>query len=199
MSPEQIVRLIDFRYITDCITPAEALEILEKQMVDKKERIADLEKNGYPCYTTSAGWLGYGDDKLRHLVQEAIDAGFKHIKLKVGRDLNDDIRRLKIAREVMGEDCHLMIDANQVWDVNQAIDWLDKLAFAKHWFIEEPTSPDDIAGHRKIRRAMQGKMQVATGEMCQNRIMFKQDRTSVVEGKGVDDRIHVIITRNKNV
>src|SRR5690625_1413825 len=104
MSPEQIVRLIDFRYITDCITPAEALEILEKQMVGKKERIADLEKNGYPCYTTSAGWLGYGDDKLRHLVQEAIDAGFKHIKLKVGRDLNDDIRRLKIAREVMGED-----------------------------------------------------------------------------------------------
>jgi len=174
MSPEQIVRLIDFRYITDCITPAEALEILEKQMVGKKERIADLEKNGYPCYTTSAGWLGYGDDKLRHLVQEAIDAGFKHIKLKVGRDLNDDIRRLKIAREVMGEDCHLMIDANQVWDVNQAIDWLDKLAFAKPWFIEEPTSPDDIAGHRKIRRAMQGKMQVATGEMCQNRIMFKQ-------------------------
>lgn len=174
MSPEEIVRLIDFSYITDCITPEEALDLLQKQAVGKEERIAELKKNGYPCYTTSAGWLGYDDDKLRRLVQEAIDAGFEHIKLKVGRDLNDDIRRLEIAREVMGPNRHLMIDANQVWDVNQAIDWLEELAFAQPWFIEEPTSPDDIAGHRKIRHAMQGKMQVATGEMCQNRIMFKQ-------------------------
>ena len=173
MSPEEIVKLIDFRYITDCITPEEALELLRSRGQGKAERIADLEQNGYPCYTTSAGWLGYDDEKLRRLAQEAVDAGFDYVKLKVGRDLEDDKRRLRIAREVLGER-NLMIDANQVWEVNQAIDWLDQLAFAKPWFIEEPTSPDDIAGHRKIREAMKGKMQVATGEMCQNRVIFKQ-------------------------
>lgn len=173
MSPEEIVKLIDFRYITDCITPEEALALLRSRAQGKAERIADLEQNGYPCYTTSAGWLGYDDEKLRRLAQEAVDAGFDYVKLKVGRDLEDDKRRLRIAREVLG-DRNLMIDANQVWEVNQAIEWLDQLAFAKPWFIEEPTSPDDIAGHRKIREAMKGKMQVATGEMCQNRIMFKQ-------------------------
>jgi L-fuconate dehydratase len=129
---------------------------------------------GYPCYTTSAGWLGYGDEKLRRLTQEAVDAGFNHVKLKVGRDLQDDVRRLRIAREVLGPDRQLMIDANQVWEVDQAIDWLQHLAFARPWFIEEPTSPDDIEGHRRIREAMKGRMQVATGEMCQNRIIFKQ-------------------------
>jgi len=174
MSPEEIVRLIDFRYITDCITPAEALALLTERENGKAERRADLEANGYPCYTTSAGWLGYGDDKLRRLVKEAIDAGFSHIKMKVGRDLQDDIRRLRIAREVAGPELTLMIDANQVWDVDQAIEWLPHLAFAKPWFIEEPTSPDDIEGHRRIREAMKGQMQVATGEMCQNRIVFKQ-------------------------
>jgi len=174
MTPEQIVKLIDFRYITDCITPDEALALLRERERGKAERRADLEANGYPCYTTSAGWLGYGDDKLRRLVKEAIDAGFSHIKMKVGRDLQDDIRRLRIAREVAGPDLTLMIDANQVWDVDQAIEWLPHLAFAKPWFIEEPTSPDDIEGHRRIREAMNGRMQVATGEMCQNRIMFKQ-------------------------
>jgi len=174
MSPEEIVRLIDFRYITDCITPTEALALLTEREHGKAERRADLEANGYPCYTTSAGWLGYGDDKLRRLVKEAIDAGFSHIKMKVGRDLQDDIRRLRIAREVAGPDLTLMIDANQVWDVDQAIEWLPHLAFSKPWFIEEPTSPDDIEGHRRIREAMKGQMQVATGEMCQNRIVFKQ-------------------------
>ncbi|CAM5222505.1 L-fuconate dehydratase OS=Castellaniella defragrans OX=75697 GN=HNR28_001509 PE=4 SV=1 [Castellaniella defragrans] len=174
MTPEQIVRLIDFRYMTDCITPDEALALLRERAQGKAERLADLERNGYPCYTTSAGWLGYDDAKLRRLATEAVDAGFSHIKLKVGRDLQDDIRRLRIAREVIGPDRHLMIDANQVWDVPQAITWLKELAFAKPWFIEEPTSPDDIAGHRKIREAMKGSMQVATGEMCQNRVMFKQ-------------------------
>ncbi|HLS42433.1 MAG TPA: L-fuconate dehydratase [Paenalcaligenes sp.] len=173
MSPEEIVKLIDFRYITDCITPEEALELLRSREAGKAERIAELEQNGYPCYTTSAGWLGYDDEKLRRLAQEAVDAGFDYVKLKVGRDLEDDKRRLAIAREVLG-DRNLMIDANQVWEVDQAIDWLEQLAFAKPWFIEEPTSPDDVAGHRKIREAMKGKMQVATGEMCQNRIMFKQ-------------------------
>jgi L-fuconate dehydratase len=174
MSPEEIVRLIDFRYITDCITPAEALALLRERAVGKEARRAELLADGYPSYTTSAGWLGYEDAKLRRLVREAVDAGFVHVKLKVGRDLPDDVRRLRIAREELGPGRHLMIDANQVWDVDQAIAWLPNLAFAKPWFIEEPTSPDDIAGHRRIREAMKGSMQVATGEMCQNRIMFKQ-------------------------
>ena len=174
MSPEEIVRLIDFRYITDCITPDEALALLRERSAGKAQRRADLLANGYPCYTTSAGWLGYGDEKLRRLAQEAVDAGFNHVKLKVGRDLADDVRRLRIAREVLGPDRHLMIDANQVWDVDVAIAWLGHLAFARPWFIEEPTSPDDVEGHRRIREAMKDSMQVATGEMCQNRIMFKQ-------------------------
>jgi L-fuconate dehydratase len=173
MSPEALVRCIDFRYITDCIAPAEALALLREAAEGKAERIATLQAEGYPCYTTSAGWLGYDDEKLRRLAQEAVDAGFKHIKLKVGRDLRDDIRRLRVAREVLGPDRHLMIDANQVWDVGQALAWLPELAFAKPWFIEEPTSPDDVEGHRKIREGI-APVKVATGEMCQNRIMFKQ-------------------------
>ena len=173
MSPEELVRTIDFRYLTDAITPEDALTLLTNRAVGKAERIADLEATGFPCYTTSAGWLGYPDDKLRRLAQEAVDAGFDYIKLKVGRDLEDDIRRLTIARDVLGPDRKLMIDANQVWDVPQAIEWVNALAFAKPWFIEEPTSPDDILGHQAIRDAI-GEVKVATGEMCQNRIMFKQ-------------------------
>ena len=174
MSPEALVRCIDFRYITDCITPEEALALLRDAAVGKASRVATLQAEGYPCYTTSAGWLGYSDEKLRRLAQEAVDAGFNHIKLKVGRDLQDDIRRLTVAREVLGPDRHLMIDANQVWEVDQAIDWVRQLAFAKPWFIEEPTSPDDVDGHRKIREGIAPVVKVATGEMCQNRIMFKQ-------------------------
>jgi len=174
MSPEELVRLIDFRYITDCITPQEALSMLRERAAGKAERMAELLANGYPCYTTSAGWLGYDDAKLRRLAQDAVDAGFTHIKLKVGRDLQDDIRRVRVAREVLGPERNLMIDANQVWEVDQAIHWLSELAFAKPWFIEEPTSPDDIEGHRRIREAVKASMQVATGEMCQNRIVFKQ-------------------------
>ncbi len=173
MTPEELVRTIDFRYLTDAITPEDALTLLTNRAAGKVERIADLEATGFPCYTTSAGWLGYPDDKLRRLAQEAVDAGFDYIKLKVGRDLEDDIRRLTIAREVLGPDRKLMIDANQVWDVPQAIEWVNALAFAKPWFIEEPTSPDDILGHQAIRDAI-GEVKVATGEMCQNRIMFKQ-------------------------
>jgi len=173
MSPLEIVRLIDFRYITDCITPAEALALLQALEPGKAERLATLEREGYPCYTTSAGWLGYDDAKLRRLCQEAIDAGFNHVKMKVGRDKADDIRRLTIAREVLGPDRHLMIDANQVWEVNQAVEWVNDLAFCKPWFIEEPTSPDDIEGHRVIREGV-APVKVATGEMCQNRIIFKQ-------------------------
>ncbi len=173
MSPEELVKLIDFRYITDCITPEEALALLQKQAIGKAERWATLEREGYPCYTTSAGWLGYDDDKLRRLCQEAIDAGFNHVKMKVGRDKADDIRRLTIAREVLGPNRQLMIDANQVWDVKQAVEWVNDLAFCKPWFIEEPTSPDDIEGHRVIREGV-APVKVATGEMCQNRIIFKQ-------------------------
>jgi L-fuconate dehydratase len=173
MSPEQLLRCIDFRYLTDAITPDEALALLRAREAGKAERIATLLREGYPCYTTSAGWLGYSDDKLRRLCGEAIEAGFRHIKLKVGRDLVDDIRRVGIVRETIGPDRQLMIDANQIWEVDQAIDWVRQLAFAEPWFIEEPTSPDDIAGHRAIREAV-APIQVATGEMCQNRIVFKQ-------------------------
>ncbi|MGP4674030.1 L-fuconate dehydratase [Agrobacterium salinitolerans] len=173
MSPEEIADIVDYRYLTDVLTRDEALAILKKAESGKNGRIETLKSEGYACYTTSAGWLGYDDAKLRRLCQEAIDAGFNHVKMKVGRDLEDDIRRLTIAREVIGPDRYLMIDANQVWEVDQAIDWVKKLAFAKPFFIEEPTSPDDVAGHRKIRAAI-GPVKVATGEMCQNRIMFKQ-------------------------
>lgn len=173
MSPEQIADIVDYRYLTDVLTRDEAIEILTRAEPGKAERIAVLEAEGYACYTTSAGWLGYDDAKLRRLCQEAIDAGFNHVKMKVGRDLEDDIRRLTIAREVIGPDRYLMIDANQVWEVDEAIAWVNRLAFTKPFFIEEPTSPDDVAGHAKIRRAI-GPVKVATGEMCQNRIMFKQ-------------------------
>ena len=173
MSPEEIVRLIDFRYLTDALTPDEAFDILNAAETGKAERFETLKAEGYPCYTTSAGWLGYPDDKLRRLCREAKEAGFTHTKFKVGRDLKDDIRRLTIAREELGWDMNIMIDANQVWEVDQAIDWIKELAFAKPFFMEEPTSPDDIAGHRAIRYAI-APIKVATGEMCQNRIMFKQ-------------------------
>lgn len=173
MSPAEILRIVDFRYITDALTPAEALAILERAADGKADRIADLQANGYPCYTTSAGWLGYPDDKLRRLCREAKAAGFTHVKMKVGRDLDDDIRRLTIARQELGWDITMMIDANQVWEVGQAIDWVKALGFAKPLFIEEPTSPDDVLGHRAIRQAV-APVRVATGEMCQNRIMFKQ-------------------------
>ncbi|KQW75724.1 fuconate dehydratase [Devosia sp. Root413D1] len=173
MTPEQLVSIIDFRYLTDAITPDEALAIFRQAEVGKAERIAELEQNGYPCYTTSAGWLGYSNEKLTRLATEAVEAGFSHIKMKVGRDLADDIRRLEIVRSIMGPDRYLMIDANQVWEVGQAIDWVKELSRFKPYFIEEPTSPDDIEGHRKIREAI-APVKVATGEMCQNRILFKQ-------------------------
>jgi L-fuconate dehydratase len=173
LSPEELVKIIDFRYLTDAITPEEALDIFRKAEAGKSERLAELQANGYPCYTTSAGWLGYSNEKLTRLAQEAVDAGFSHIKMKVGRDLDDDIRRLEIVRSIMGPDRFLMIDANQVWEVDQAIDWVRELKRFNPFFIEEPTSPDDVEGHRKIREAV-APVKVATGEMCQNRILFKQ-------------------------
>lgn len=173
LSPEQLLECIDFRYLTDCITPEEALALLKERAEGKAEREATLRQEGYPCYTTSAGWLGYSDEKLARLCQEAVDEGFNYIKLKVGQNLEDDKRRVTIARRVIGDERNLMIDANQVWERQQAIDWVKELAFAKPWFIEEPTSPDDVEAHRAIREAI-APIQVATGEMCQNRIMFKQ-------------------------
>ncbi|NML76566.1 L-fuconate dehydratase [Rhizobium sp. S-51] len=181
MSPEEIVSIVDFRYLTDALTPDEALAILKKAEAGKAARIATLENEGYACYTTSAGWLGYDDDKLRRLCQEAVDQGFTHIKMKVGRDLEDDKRRLRIAREVIGDDRYMMIDANQVWEVGEAIDWVKELSVYKPFFIEEPTSPDDIAGHKAIREAV-APVKVATGEMCQNRIVFKQ----MIAGGAID-------------
>ena len=173
MTPEQLVECIDFRYLTDCITPEEALQLLTKQAEGKAGRLQNLLAQGYPCYTTSAGWLGYSEEKLARLCQEAVDEGFNYIKLKVGRNLEEDKRRVQIARDIIGPDRNLMIDANQIWERDEAIAWVKELAFAKPWFIEEPTSPDDVEAHRAIREAIK-PIQVATGEMCQNRIMFKQ-------------------------
>ncbi len=173
MSPEQLVECIDFRYLTDCITPEEALQLLTKQAEGKAGRLQNLLAQGYPCYTTSAGWLGYSEEKLARLCQEAVDEGFNYIKLKVGRNLEEDKRRVQIARDIIGPERNLMIDANQIWERDEAIAWVKELAFAKPWFIEEPTSPDDVEAHRAIREAIK-PIQVATGEMCQNRIMFKQ-------------------------
>lgn len=173
MTPEQLVSIIDFRYLTDAITPEEALAIFRRAEPGKAERMARLRQEGYACYTTSAGWLGYSTEKLTRLATEAVAAGFNHIKMKVGRDRADDIRRLEIVREIMGPDRYLMIDANQVWEVGEAIDWIGDLKRFNPYFIEEPTSPDDVMGHKAIREAI-APVKVATGEMCQNRILFKQ-------------------------
>jgi len=177
MPPEQFVDCIDLRYLGDVLTKDEALAMVRANEPTKLDRAAEMETEGYPCYTTSAGWLGYPDDKMRVLCQEAVDRGFKHLKFKVGRDLEDDKRRLRIAREVVGPDVRLMIDANQVWEVPEAIEWVNALADYRPWFIEEPTSPDDVLGHKKIKEAIH-PIGVATGEHCQNRVIFKQFITS---------------------
>ncbi|MCC2307463.1 L-fuconate dehydratase [Cellulomonas chengniuliangii] len=173
MTPEQLVDVADLRYLSDALTRDEAIALLRAKEDGKAARIAELEATGYPCYTTSAGWLGYSDEKLRRLCQEAVDAGYQHIKLKVGADLDEDVRRCAIAREVIGPERTLMIDANQVWDVDQAIEWTNALAQFDLLWIEEPTSPDDVLGHAAIRRGV-SPVGVATGEHCHNRVMFKQ-------------------------
>ncbi|MBC6997277.1 L-fuconate dehydratase [Cytophaga sp. FL35] len=173
MSPEEFISCVDFTYITDAITPEEALELLKKQEATKYERINRLEKDGYRAYTTSAGWLGYSDDKMRRLCREAKELGFDHIKIKVGSDLKDDMRRAQIIREEIGPDLRLMMDANQKWDVDEAIENMASLAKFNPYWIEEPTSPDDVLGHAKIAAEV-APIKVATGEHCQNRVMFKQ-------------------------
>jgi L-fuconate dehydratase len=173
MTPEQIVALVDFRHIADALSPEEALDLLRDRRHGREERDQHLLTEGLPAYTTSAGWLGYSEDKLRTLVAEALADGFTHVKLKVGADLEDDVRRCAIAREALGADTTLMVDANQVWDVDTAIDWVGRLAPYGIGWIEEPTSPDDILGHAAIARAV-APIAVATGEHTHNRVMFKQ-------------------------
>ena len=173
MSPEQLVSCIPFRHITDALTPQEAIEILRRNESTRASREAEMRAAGYPAYTTSAGWLGYSDDKVRRLVRAGLAEGWSHFKMKVGRDLDDDVRRAAIIREEIGPDRTLMMDANQIWDVDQAIDWMKSLAQFNPWWIEEPTSPDDVLGHAKIAKAV-APIGVATGEACQNRVIFKQ-------------------------
>lgn len=173
MASEQLVDIADLTYLSDVLSWDEAVALLADLEPTRQDRIDELSESGYPCYTTSAGWLGYSDDKLRRLCQEAVDAGYHHVKLKVGANLDDDIRRLRIAREVIGYGANLMIDANQVWDVPEAITWVKALAEFKPLWIEEPTSPDDILGHAAIRKAV-APIGVATGEHGMNRVLFKQ-------------------------
>jgi len=172
MSPEEIVRCVDFRYITDAITPDEALAILDRAVTGKAEREAEMRRDGFPAYTTSAGWLGYSDEKIRALCREAVNQGWTHVKIKVGRDIDDDMRRARIVRTEIG-DRKLMMDANQVWDVGEAIANMKRLREFDPYWIEEPTSPDDVLGHATIAKAI-APIRVATGEHCQNRIVFKQ-------------------------
>jgi len=175
MTPEEIVKCIDFRYISDALTAQEALEILEESWPTRDERVQQLCETGFPSYTTSAGWLGYSDEKLRRLCREGVQRGWSHFKIKVGRDIEDDMHRAKLIREEIGWDATIMMDANQVWEVEEAIENMTRLAEFKPWFIEEPTSPDDVLGHAKIAKSLAPLgVGVATGEMCQNRIMFKQ-------------------------
>src|ERR1700682_4288843 len=173
MSPEQLVACIDFRYISDALTPSEALAILQRMQPTRAKREAEMLRAGYPAYTTSAGWLGYSDEKLRKLCRGAIAGGFNPGKMKVGQRIEDDVRRARIVREEIGPQRHLMMDANQVWEVGEAIANMTVLAEFDPYWIEEPTSPDDVLGHATIARAI-APIKVATGEHCQNRVMFKQ-------------------------
>jgi L-fuconate dehydratase len=172
MTPEQLVAAIDFRYLDDALTPDEALQMLRAAERGKAERIQQLLVSGYPAYTTSPGWLGYSDEKMLRLAREAVVEGFRTIKLKVGLNVEDDVRRCGLVREALGPDVAIAVDANQRWGVHDAIDWLRRLEHVDLAWIEEPTSPDDVLGHAAIRRAV--AMPVSTGEHTHNRVMFKQ-------------------------
>ena len=174
MTPEELVATLDFRYLTDVITPEEAIDILKRGQVGKAERIQSLLDNGYPGYSTAAGWLGYSDEKMVSLAKsESTDKGFGLIKLKVGQNIEDDLRRLKLAREAIGPDVKLAVDANQVWDVDQAIEWIGQFMDYDQAWVEEPTSPDDVLGHARIAQAV-APIPIATGEQMQSRILYKQ-------------------------
>jgi L-fuconate dehydratase len=174
LEPQQIVDAIDFRYIDDALSEVEALELLTAMRPGRAQRLDELERlGGYPAYTTSAGWLGYSEEKIVRLAQEAAAAGFTHMKMKVGQDVEADARRAALIREAIGADGTLMMDANQYWGVNQAIEAMQVLGRFDPWWIEEPTSPDDVLGHARIRREI-NPIRVATGEHVQNRVIFKQ-------------------------
>ncbi len=173
MSPEELVDLVDFRYLTDAITPTEALDLLRTAEPLRAERKRRLEAEGYPAYTTTPGWLGYDDDKLARLCREAVEDGFTQIKLKVGADVEDDVRRMRIARETVGPDIRIAIDANQRWDVDDAVAWIDRLREFDVAWVEEPTSPDDVLAHAAIARRID-PIPVATGEHMANRVIAKQ-------------------------
>ena len=181
MTAEQLVELIDFRYITDALTRDEALALLRDAAPGRAERIATLRAGGYPAYTTSPGWLGYSDDKLARLARQAVADGFRAIKIKVGLNLDDDIRRCRIARQAVGPDIALAVDANQRWDVGTAITWLRQLEPFNVAWVEEPTSPDDVLAHATIRSSV-APMPISTGEHTHNRVMFKQ----LFQAKAVD-------------
>ena len=173
MTPAEIVRCIDFRYMTDALTPEEAIDLLERTRSTKADRERELLKSGYPAYTTSAGWIGYSDDRIRHACRDAVAGGWTHFKVKVGAAPDDDYKRVKLVRESIGPERTLMIDANQRWDVTEAIDRVRALSEFNLLWIEEPTSPDDVLGHAAIATAVK-PVGVATGEHCANRVLFKQ-------------------------
>ncbi|MFI2296590.1 enolase C-terminal domain-like protein [Isoptericola sp. NPDC019571] len=181
MTPEELVSVVDFTHIRTALAPDEALEILRAGARGRSERVAELTAHGYPAYTTTPGWLGYSDEKLVRLSRQAVADGFDLIKLKVGGSLDDDRRRLRLAREAVGPDVRIAIDANQRWEVDEAIEWVNALAEFQPWWIEEPTSTDDILGHAAIRRAV-APVKVATGEAVANRIVFKQ----LLQAEGID-------------
>ena len=205
LSPEQLVSTIDFSYITDVLTPDEAIAMLRSRRSGIEAREAEMRAEGYPAYTTSTGWLGYPDDKVRRLCREAIGQGWTAFKMKVGPNLEDNIRRAAIMREEIGPDRKLMMDANQCWDVDEAIVQMKALARFEPWWIEEPTSPDDVLGHARIAREI-APIAVATGEVCQNRVMFKQllqaDAIRYVQVDscrmgGVNEALAVMLMANK--
>lgn len=173
LPPEKIVSAIDFSYITDVLTPDEALQLLKKQAPGKAAREGEIRRSGYPAYTTSTGWLGYPDEKVRRLCREAVAQGWTAFKMKVGPSLEENVRRAAIMREEIGPERRLMMDANQCWDVGETIRQMAELKRFDPWWLEEPTSPDDVLGHATIARAV-APVGVATGEVCQNRVMFKQ-------------------------
>lgn len=173
LSPTELVRCVDFRYLADALTPEEAIDLLRRAEPDKPAHESRVRESGLRAYTTSVGWLGYSDDEIQRRCREAIADGWEHFKMKVGRDRHDDLRRAALIRREIGPQRRLMFDANQVWDVPQAIDWMRDLARFDPWWIEEPTSPDDVLGHAAIARAL-APIRVATGEHCANAVLFKQ-------------------------
>jgi L-fuconate dehydratase len=207
LSPEQVVGLVDWRYLSDALDPTEAIDLLHAARPGREERIELLRRHGYPAYTTSPGWLGYTDDKLVRLATEAVADGYRQIKLKVGQSLTDDLRRMELARRTVGDDIRIAVDANQRWDVDEAVRWMTALAPYDPWWIEEPTSPDDILGHAAIRRALRPSgIRVATGEHVQNRIVFKQllqaDAVDIVQidacrVAGVNENVAILLLAAK--